>query len=136
MRRMRHAVRTSKRGSRLFVFLLALLAIVPFTYACGGDNGEEETTSPTAAATTPATPEGTSAATPAAGEAAPGITNTEIILGQHAMLSGTFGAVYAILPQTQRAYFSTSTKPRGEFAVARSSSRWRTTATTPPRRWK
>jgi hypothetical protein len=34
----------------------------------------------------------------------PGITDTEIILGQHAMLSAPSGG-YAILPQTRQAYF-------------------------------
>jgi len=96
--------------------LLACLVIIPLTLACGGGEGDEETTSPTAVATASVNPEGTSAATPAAtavGEAAPGITDTEIILGQHAMLSGTFGAVYAILPQTQQAYFKYVNETKG-----------------------
>jgi branched-chain amino acid transport system substrate-binding protein len=110
---MRYAVLASKRWSRSFVLFLTCLAIVPLTIVCGGEEGEEGTTSPTAVVTSAATVADTAAATPAAGEAAPGITDTEIILGQHAMLSGTFGAVYSILPQTQQAYFKYINETKG-----------------------
>src|SRR5512136_863238 len=89
---MRHGFEVCRRGSRSLVLLLVPLIVIPLTLACGGGGGEE-TASPAAAVTSAATPAGTAAA----GEAAPGITDTEILLGQHAMLSGTFGAVYAIL---------------------------------------
>jgi branched-chain amino acid transport system substrate-binding protein len=113
---MRHGLEACKRGSSALILILACLVVIPLTLACGGGEGEEETARPTAVAS-PATPAETSTATPATtaapGEAAPGITDTEILLGQHAMLSGTFGAVYAILPQTQQAYFKYVNETKG-----------------------
>jgi branched-chain amino acid transport system substrate-binding protein len=95
---MRHVLMTCKRTGFLTILLLACLVTIPLTLAC---QGEEEAATPTAAVTSTATP----AATATPEEAAPGITDTQIILGQHAMLSGAFGAVYAMLPQTHQAYF-------------------------------
>lgn len=112
---MRHSFEACKRRSRSLILLLAGL-VIPLTFACGGGT-DEEAASLTAAITASVTPAGTSSATPAgtasAGEAAPGVTDKEIILGQHAMLSGTFGAVYAILPQTQQAYFKYINETKG-----------------------
>jgi len=51
------------------------------------------------------TPAVTAVGTPTAAVEVPGVTDEEIILGQHAMLSGAFGAVYSMLPQTHQAYF-------------------------------
>jgi ABC-type branched-subunit amino acid transport system substrate-binding protein len=79
------------------------------TLACEDEDEEAitATTTPTVTGTT--TPAGTP--TPAA--AVPGITDKEIILGQHAMLGGTFGAVYSMLPQTQQAYFKYINETQG-----------------------
>jgi ABC-type branched-subunit amino acid transport system substrate-binding protein len=63
--------------------------------------GEEETPSTTATSVATATA-GTSP-TPAA--KVPGVTDTEIILGQHMSLSGTYGAIFGILPRAEKAYF-------------------------------
>jgi branched-chain amino acid transport system substrate-binding protein len=99
MRSMQHMLPPCKRSSLLAILLLACLVTIPLASACEGE--EEGAASPTPVVTGTATP----AATPSEGEAAPGITDTEIILGQHAMLSGAFGAVYSMLPQTHQAYF-------------------------------
>jgi branched-chain amino acid transport system substrate-binding protein len=93
---MQHVLVACKRSSLLTVLFLACLVTIPLTLAC---QSEEETASPAATAT----PE----------ESAPGITDTQIILGQHAMLSGAFGAVYAMLPQTQQAYFKWLNETQG-----------------------
>ena len=100
---MHHVPMVCKRSNLLAIFLLALLATIPLTLACESEEDEAATATatPTPAITDTATP----ADTPTTTAAGPGITDTEIILGQHAMLSGTFGAVYSMLPQTQQAYF-------------------------------
>jgi ABC-type branched-subunit amino acid transport system substrate-binding protein len=83
---------------------LACLAAVLLAVACDeGENGETPTASGTAATT--ATPTGTAAASPAPSGAVPGISDTEILLGSEAILSGTMGAVYATIPKTVSAYF-------------------------------
>ncbi len=107
MRTMEHVLMACKRSSLFAILLLACLVTIPLTLACEGE--EEEAATPTPTVTGTATP----AATPSEGEAAPGITDTEIILGQHAMLSGTFGAVYSMLPQTQQAYFKWINETQG-----------------------
>jgi branched-chain amino acid transport system substrate-binding protein len=110
---MHHLLAARKPGSLLATLLLACLVTIPLTLACEGE--EEEVATPAHAATP--TPAVTDTATPAATatptEAAPGITATEIILGQHAMLSGTFGAVYSMLPQTHQAYFKWVNETQG-----------------------
>ncbi|KPJ49987.1 MAG: hypothetical protein AMJ38_02495 [Dehalococcoidia bacterium DG_22] len=85
------------------VLLLAVLAVIALAVACGE---EEEGTptpgaTPTATATAPATP----AATGTPVVEGPGITDTEIVLGADCILSGAFGAVFAMIPKTQEAYF-------------------------------
>jgi len=107
MQSMHHGHVARKRSSLLAILLLAFLLTIPLTLACEGE--EEEAVSPTTTVTGTATP----TATPSEGEAAPGITDTEIILGQHAMLSGAFGAVYAMLPQTHQAYFKWINETQG-----------------------
>jgi branched-chain amino acid transport system substrate-binding protein len=83
---------------------LACLAALFLAAACNEtDNGETPTASGTAATT--AAPTGTAAASPAPSGAVPGISDTEILLGSEAILSGTFGAVYATIPKTVSAYF-------------------------------
>jgi branched-chain amino acid transport system substrate-binding protein len=96
-----------KRSGLLAILLLASLVIIPLALACEGE--EEEAATPTPTVTGAATP----ADTPTATAAGPGITDTEIILGQHAMLSGTFGAVYSMLPRTQQAYFKWVNETQG-----------------------
>jgi len=107
MRSMQHVLIACKRSSLLAILLLASLVTIPLTLACEGE--EEEAASPTPAVTGTAAP----ADTPTPAVAVPGITDTEIILGQHAMLSGTFGAVYSMLPQTQQAYFKWLNETQG-----------------------
>jgi branched-chain amino acid transport system substrate-binding protein len=104
---MQHVLLACKRSSLLAILLLACLVTIPLTSACEGE--EEEAASPTPAVTGTATP----AETPTPAAAAPGITDTEIILGQHAMLGGAFGAVYAMLPQTHQAYFKYINETQG-----------------------
>jgi ABC-type branched-subunit amino acid transport system substrate-binding protein len=79
------------------------------TLACEDEDEEATTATPTPIVTGTATPAGTP--TPAA--AVSGITDKEIILGQHAMLGGTFGAIYSMLPQTQQAYFKYINETQG-----------------------
>jgi branched-chain amino acid transport system substrate-binding protein len=83
------------------VFLAALILLLALLLAaCGG--GDDEATpagTGTPSATTTAASTGTTA-----GEV-PGITDTEIILGADAILSGSMGAVYATIPQSTTAYF-------------------------------
>jgi len=80
---------------------LALLAV-----ACGED---EETPSTTATGTATTAAEGSP--TPAAD--VPGISDTEIVLGQHMSLSGTYGAIYGLLPQAEKAYFNYVNETQG-----------------------
>jgi branched-chain amino acid transport system substrate-binding protein len=63
----------------------------------------EVAVTPTTAPTTPPTAEVTVTPTPVV--FGPGITDTEIILGADAPLSGAMGAVYATIPQATEAYF-------------------------------
>jgi branched-chain amino acid transport system substrate-binding protein len=93
---MRYVLIACKRTGLLTILFLACLITIPLTLSC---EGEEETATP-AATVTPA-------------ESAPGITDTQITLGQHAMLSGAFGAVYAMLPQTHQAYFKWLNETQG-----------------------
>jgi branched-chain amino acid transport system substrate-binding protein len=107
--RARHLARLLRQVRSLAVVALAFALLVAMAVACGG--GEEET--PTASATPAAsgTPTATVVGTPTpagttapSGEA-PGISDTEILLGAEAILSGTFGAVYATVPKATAAYF-------------------------------
>jgi len=63
--------------------------------------GEEE--APSTTATSVATTTAEASHTPT-GEV-PGVSDTEIVLGQHMSLSGTLGAIYGLLPQAEKAYF-------------------------------
>jgi branched-chain amino acid transport system substrate-binding protein len=90
----------------LAVLLLACAAVIALAVAC--EEGEEEATptpgdTPTAAAT----------GTPAAAGEVPGITDTEILLGTDGIMSGAFGAVYAMIPQTIGAYFDYINETQG-----------------------
>ena len=91
----------------LAVPVLACLAVIPLAVACGGEEEETPTPggTPTAAAT--GTPTATVSGSPtASAEEAPGITDTEIILGADVILGGAMGAVYATIPQATEAYFN------------------------------
>jgi len=79
----------------IFLALAALLLVL--AVAC---EEEEEEGTPTGTPTAAAT----ETETPAAGEV-PGITDTEIVLGSHFALSGTYGAAYAPVIAGVKAYF-------------------------------
>jgi ABC-type branched-subunit amino acid transport system substrate-binding protein len=87
-----------KPGVLSAVLLLACLVAIPLFSGC---EGEEAKSTATPAGTSTATATGT--ATPAA--EVPGITDTQIIIGADAPLSGALGAVYAMVPKAQQAYF-------------------------------
>ena len=99
-----------RQAWRLASLSLAIVVLVAVAAACGGDEEEEPTGTGTAAATgSPSTtvvgtaaPQGTTAAL----EAAPGISDTEIVLGAECILSGSMGAVYSTIPKTVSAYFN------------------------------
>ncbi|MGQ9572282.1 MAG: ABC transporter substrate-binding protein [Dehalococcoidia bacterium] len=81
--------------------LLAALAVIPLIAACGEEEEEgvgTPTATPTAAATGTATP----SASP--GVHGPGVTDTQIILGMHATLSGSTGAVYKMVTDSLLSY--------------------------------
>jgi branched-chain amino acid transport system substrate-binding protein len=87
-----------RSSGHYLVVVAALMAALLLTVAC--EEGEEETPTPGG------TPTATVAGTPTAAAAeAPGITDTEILLGADVPLSGAFGAVYATIPQSTEAYF-------------------------------
>ena len=102
------------RARARFSFFLMTLFFLPLLLllaACRGENEEstpDATTAPAATATQTGT--GTQAAassTPtASGEFGPGVTDTEIVIGSHDPISGSLGAVYAMIPRTQTAYFN------------------------------
>jgi ABC-type branched-subunit amino acid transport system substrate-binding protein len=91
-----------KTTALLAVLLLVCLAAIPLAVACGGEEEEAATGTPTAGVT--GTPTAGVTRTPSAA-AAPGITDTEIILGADVILGGAMGAVYATIPQATEAYF-------------------------------
>ena len=78
----------------------AFLAIVSLAAACGQAENRE-TPAATGGAAETAAPTGT----PAPAGAVPGVSDSEILLGAEASLSGTLGAVYATIPQATNAYF-------------------------------
>ena len=92
----------------LGILLSVCVLLAAMTAACGG--GGEETSTVTATSAATGSPEGKLCG-PAARQAtiklgpAPGITDTEILLGAEVILSGTNGAVYATLPKATKAYF-------------------------------
>jgi branched-chain amino acid transport system substrate-binding protein len=98
--KVRHGLPLSgKVAALLGVSLLACVVLISLAAACGEEAEEATPTpgdTPTAAAT--GTPTGTTSA--------PGITDTEIILGADVPLSGAMAAVYATIPQATEAYFN------------------------------
>jgi len=89
------------------VALIGLLLLVGLAAACA-DEGDEE---PTPVATGTVAVPSIIAVAPA-GEV-PGITPTQIILGQHAPLTGGLGAVYAQVPNAQLAYYRYVNEEKG-----------------------
>ena len=79
--------------SLIFLALAALLLVL--AVACEEEEEETPTGTPSAIAT----------GTPTAAAEVPGITDTEIILGSHCALSGTYGAAYAPIIAGLKAYF-------------------------------
>jgi branched-chain amino acid transport system substrate-binding protein len=89
------------------VAVVGILLLAGLAVACAGE-GEEKATP--AATGTVVLPTGTTAAP--TGEV-PGVTPNEIILGQHAPLSGGLGAVYAQVPGAQQAYYRYVNEEKG-----------------------
>jgi branched-chain amino acid transport system substrate-binding protein len=85
-------------SGKAIVLLLACLVLVALAVACEGE--EEETSTPGD------TPTATETGSPTTTTKAPGITDTEIILGADVPLSGAMAAVYATIPQATEAYFN------------------------------
>jgi len=83
---------------RLWLLFLAVAALL-LVLALACEEKEEENP----------TPEGTPTAavtgTPTTTAEGPGITDTEIIIGAHSPLTGAYGAVYAMIPKAQQAYY-------------------------------
>jgi len=98
-----HLARMSRQAWGLAIVSLAVVALVAMVASCGG---EEETPSgtgsPGATVVGTATPQGTTIPS----EGAPGISDTEIVLGAEAILSGGMGAVYSTIPKAVEAYFN------------------------------
>jgi branched-chain amino acid transport system substrate-binding protein len=86
-------------------FALALGVLGVLIPACGGDEEEAGTATGTAVPTGTAAPIGTATATATAAAEAPGVTDTEILLGVDAPLAGVSGAVYSQIPKATEAYF-------------------------------
>jgi branched-chain amino acid transport system substrate-binding protein len=108
--KVKHLVRLSRQVWGLATVFLVFVLLVAMATACGGEEGEETPTAtgtpaaggtPTATVVGTATPAGTT--TPS--EGVPGISDTEILLGAEAVLSGGLGAVYSTIPKTVEAYF-------------------------------
>jgi ABC-type branched-subunit amino acid transport system substrate-binding protein len=94
---------------RFLALILALGVVAALIAACGGGGEEEGTATATGTPAGTGTPAATGTATPAAtgapGAKAPGITDTEILLGVDAPLAGVSGAVYSQIPKATEAYF-------------------------------
>lgn len=84
------------------VALLALLAIIALVVACGEDE-EERVGTPAATPTTEVTETATTAAASPV-LFGPGVTDTQIVFGLHATLSGTTGAVYKVVTDSLLVY--------------------------------
>ena len=76
------------------LLLVALMTVAIMAAGCGEKEEEAEET-----------PGGSPAATQAANETVPGVTDTEIILGSHFALSQSPAAAYAVIMDGMRAYF-------------------------------
>jgi len=103
-------MRPCGKSSRALVALLLLLPFALLLVSCTSEDEESapegtDTPAATPAAVT-ATPSATSATPAPSGQFGPGVTDTEIILGAHAPMSGALGAVYAMIPNATGAYFN------------------------------
>lgn len=83
---------------RYWLWLVALAAVLLVTAAACGDDDDEEEESP--AATTAGV-----SGTPS-GEVGPGVTDTEILIGQTNDLAGTGGTPYGVITPAMEAYFN------------------------------
>jgi len=103
-----------QRISSFSVLILALGVLAILVAACGGGQ-EAETPTATPISTGAARPAatGTAATTATAAAKAPGISDTEIVLGIDAPLAGVSGAVYAMIPGATQAYFKYINETQG-----------------------
>jgi len=101
------AMRACSKSSTFLMFLI-LLPLVLAVVACSGGDEEDtpEGTKTPVAATQSATGTAAATGTASAVQFGPGVTDTEIILGAHAPMSGALGAVYAMIPNATGAYFN------------------------------
>jgi len=75
------------------------LAALSLVGCGGGEEGPAGTAGPTG------TPVATATRAPS-GQFGPGVTDTEILIGAHAPMSGALGAVYSMIPKATSAYFN------------------------------
>jgi branched-chain amino acid transport system substrate-binding protein len=95
-----------QKVSKFWLIFLALVALLlVLAVACEEEEEEEGTPTGTPAATVTGTPTVVATGTPAPAGEVPGITHTEIILGMHGPLTGTYGAAYAPVIGGVEAYF-------------------------------
>jgi len=107
--KVKRLVRSSPWAWGLALALLTSVFLVVLAAACGGEDDETPAGTGTPATGSPsATEVGTAApsGTTISGTPAPGISDTEILLGAEVILSGTMGAVYATIPKATNAYFN------------------------------
>ncbi len=109
--KVRHLVQLWHQISGLAALSFAAVLLAAVAVSCGG--GGEEISNGTGTLAASASPGATvvGSATPRGGtttpsEAAPGISDTEILLGAECILSGSMGAVYSTIPATVSAYFN------------------------------
>ncbi len=96
---------------------LAFVVLATMAAACAGEDetpSDSETPAATASPGTTAATDGTATAQgTATASGAPGITDTEILLGAECILSGSMGAVYSTIPKTVTAYFNYINETQG-----------------------
>jgi branched-chain amino acid transport system substrate-binding protein len=97
------------------VVFLTSVGLLAMTTACGGDEqtpGGTPTAIGSPAGSTVGTVTPSRTATPS-GASAPGISDTEILLGAEVILSGDLGAVFATVPKATAAYFDYVNETQG-----------------------
>ncbi|UCH86375.1 MAG: ABC transporter substrate-binding protein [Dehalococcoidia bacterium] len=95
-----------QKGGKFWLIFLALAALLlVLTVACEEEGEEERTPTDTPAATVTGTPAAVETGTPTPVSEVPGITDTEIILGEHAVLSGMLSTFLAPIAEAEEAYF-------------------------------
>ena len=99
----------AKVALTLAVVFLAAVALIPLAGAC--EDEEEEGATPEGTPTAAVTGSPAPAASP--GAFGPGVTDTQIILGQHNTLSGTTGAVYKMVTDAFQAYLDYVNEEQG-----------------------